>query len=58
MVRRVCLAPQHTDENPQRHYLFHSKCTIAGKVCKFIIDSGSSENVVAEDVVNKLKLAT
>jgi len=58
MVRRVCLAPHHTDENPQRHNLFHSKCTIAGKVCKFIIDSGSSENMVAEDVVNKLKLTT
>uniref|UniRef100_A0A0D2ZT55 CCHC-type domain-containing protein n=1 Tax=Brassica oleracea var. oleracea TaxID=109376 RepID=A0A0D2ZT55_BRAOL len=58
MVRRVCLAPHHTDENPQWHSLFHSKCNIAGKVCKFIIDSGSCENVVAEDVVNKLKLTT
>lgn len=38
--------------------LFHSKCTIAGKVCTFIIDSGSSKNVVAEDVVNKLQLQT
>lgn len=25
MVRRVCLAPRQTDENPQRHNLFHSK---------------------------------
>ena len=58
MMRRVCLAPRHIDDNPQRHNLFHSKCTIAGKVCKFIIDSGSSENVVAEDVVNKLNLTT
>lgn len=38
-VRRVCLAPCHIDDNPQRHNMFHSKCTIAGKVCKFIIDS-------------------
>lgn len=58
MVRRVCLAPRHIDDNPQRHNLFHSKCTIGGKVCNFIIDSGSSENVIAEDVVNKLKLST
>ena len=58
MVRRVCLAPRHTDETPPRHNQFHSKCTIAGKVCKFIIDSSSSENMIAEDVVNKLKLAT
>lgn len=58
MVRWVCLAPWHIDENPQQQNLFHSKITIEGKVCKFIIDSGSSENVVAEDVVNKLKLTT
>uniref|UniRef100_A0A0D3E466 CCHC-type domain-containing protein n=1 Tax=Brassica oleracea var. oleracea TaxID=109376 RepID=A0A0D3E466_BRAOL len=58
MMRRVCLAPRHIDDNPQRHNLLHSKCTIAGKVCKFIIDSESSENVVAEDVVNKLNLTT
>ncbi|XP_013694964.1 uncharacterized protein LOC106399026 [Brassica napus] len=58
MVRRVCLAPHGADNNPQRHNLFHSKCTISGKVCKFIIDSESSENVIAEEVVNKLQLAT
>ncbi|KAF8051045.1 hypothetical protein N665_1812s0002 [Sinapis alba] len=58
MIKRVCLAPRHIEDNPQHHNLFHSKCTIEGKVCKFIIDSGSSENVIAEDVVNKLKLST
>ena len=58
MLRRVCLAPRVLAENPQRHNLFHSKCTIEGKVCKFIIDSGSSENVIAEEVVNKLNLPT
>ncbi|XP_026383818.1 uncharacterized protein LOC113279341 [Papaver somniferum] len=58
MLRRVCLAPRGTDINPQRHNLFHSKCTIGGKVCKFIIDSGSRENVIAEEVVNKLQLST
>ncbi|XP_013601099.1 PREDICTED: uncharacterized protein LOC106308482 [Brassica oleracea var. oleracea] len=58
MIRRVCRAPRGADVNPQRHNLFHSKCTIGGKVCTFIIDSGSSENVIAEEVVNKLHLAT
>ncbi|XP_026399622.1 uncharacterized protein LOC113295507 [Papaver somniferum] len=58
MLRRVCLSPCGTDINPQRHNLFHSKCTIGGKVCKFIIDSGSSENVIAEEVVNKIQLST
>ncbi|XP_026415981.1 uncharacterized protein LOC113311355 [Papaver somniferum] len=58
MLRRVCLAPRGTDINHQRHNLFHSKCTIGGKVCNFIIDSGSSENVIAEEVVTKLQLST
>ncbi|XP_026456193.1 uncharacterized protein LOC113357124 [Papaver somniferum] len=58
MLRRVCLAPRGTDINPQRHNLFHSKCTIGSKVHKFIIDSGSSENVIAEEVLNKLQLST
>uniref|UniRef100_A0A0D2ZYV9 CCHC-type domain-containing protein n=1 Tax=Brassica oleracea var. oleracea TaxID=109376 RepID=A0A0D2ZYV9_BRAOL len=58
MLPRVCLAPRVPDENPQRKNLFHSKCTIGGKVCKFIIDSGSSENVIAEEAVTKLQLPT
>jgi hypothetical protein len=59
MVRRVCFTPRKTeDENDQRHNLFHSRCTIRGKVCQLVIDSGSCENIVAEEVVNKLALET
>ena len=56
MLRRSCLAPRQQDDFPQRNNLFHSRCTIEGKVCKLIIDSGSSENVIAEDAVKKLSL--
>lgn len=56
MLRRSCLAPRSDEEFPQRNNLFHSRCTIEGKVCKLIIDSGSSENVIAEDAVKKLSL--
>lgn len=41
---------------PQRNKLFQSCCTINGKVCTFVIDSGSSENVIAADAVAKLAL--
>lgn len=58
MVRRICLAPRGVDDNPQRKNPFHSKCTIGGRVCKFIIDSGSSKNVISEDVITKLSLHT
>ncbi|XP_019085415.1 PREDICTED: uncharacterized protein LOC109126359 [Camelina sativa] len=56
MMRRICLPPRAEDEHPQRHNLFHSRCTIEGKVKKFIIDSGSCENVVEEAVIKKLNL--
>jgi hypothetical protein len=41
-------------DNGQRHNLFHSTCTIRGKVFKIVIDRGSCENVVAEEAVWKL----
>ena len=56
MLRRSCLAPRSQKDFPKRNNLFHSRCTIEGKVCKLIIDSGSSENVIAEDAVKKLSL--
>jgi hypothetical protein len=59
MVRRICLTPRKSEgDDEQRHNLFHSTCTIGGKVCKLIIDGGSYENVVAEEVVQKLALDT
>lgn len=53
MLRRSCLTPRSHEEFPQRNNLFHSRCTIECKVCKLIIDSGSSENVIAADAVEK-----
>jgi hypothetical protein len=42
--------------NLSTHNLFHSRCMIEGKVCQLVIDSDSCENVVAEEVINKLAL--
>jgi hypothetical protein len=59
MVRRVCFTPRKVEgDDGQRHNLFHSTCTIGGKVCKLVIDGGSCENVVVEEVVKKLALDT
>lgn len=57
ILRRNFLAPRSPDQ-PQRHAIFSSTCTIADKVCHFIIDSGACENVVASDAVAKLALQT
>lgn len=58
VLRRACLTPRRPLNNPQRHALFESTCTIKGKVCRFIIDSGSCENVIALMAVEKLSLAS
>ena len=46
------------DESWVRKNVFHTKCTALGKVCLVIIDSGSFENVVSLEMVQKLKLDT
>ncbi|XP_021298051.1 uncharacterized protein LOC110427018 [Herrania umbratica] len=44
------------DESWLHHNIFYTKCTSQGKVCNVIIDSGSCENIVANYMVEKLKL--
>lgn len=58
VLRRACLTPKANGESNQHHCLFQSTCTINGKVCKFIIDSGSCKNVISDDTVSKLALST
>lgn len=55
MIRRNCFAPK-TSEAWQQTSLFSSTCTVKGKVCRFVIDSGCSANVVSEEAVRKLSL--
>lgn len=45
-------------EHEQRENLFQSRCLINGNTHSFIIDSGSCTNVIAQYVVNSLKLPT
>ena len=56
VVRRLLLAPQKEDS--QRNNLFRTRCTISGKVCDIIIDSGSCENIVSQALVDHLQLKT
>lgn len=55
MLRRNCLVPK-TSEPWQRTALFSSTCTVKGKVCRFVVDSGCSANVVSTEAVRKLAL--
>ncbi|KAK9135530.1 hypothetical protein Syun_014860 [Stephania yunnanensis] len=46
------------DDEWLRNNIFQPKCTILGKVCRFMIDAGSCENIVSVEAVQKLGLAT
>eukprot|EP00253_Pinus_taeda_P029193 PITA_29193 len=45
-------------EPPQRKTLFRTICKVQGKCCQMMIDSGSTNNLVSIEVVEKLKLKT
>ncbi|GJR08218.1 putative nucleotidyltransferase, ribonuclease H [Tanacetum coccineum] len=57
-VRRSCLTPKSDRDDWLRHNIFQSTCTISGKVCTFVCDSGSCDNLIAAEVVQKLGLKT
>jgi hypothetical protein len=59
MLRKVLLKPEAEVENPvQRNDLFMTICKTKDKVCKVIIDSGSTDNLVSTEMVDKLELET
>jgi hypothetical protein len=59
MMRKVLLTPEKEAENPaQRNSLFQTACKTKDRVCKVIVDSGSTDNLVSTEMVEKLELET
>ena len=56
MIRRVLSVLVQPAETIQRENIFHSRCTIKGKVCNLIIDGGSCTNAASAYMVDKLGL--
>ncbi|GJS16820.1 putative nucleotidyltransferase, ribonuclease H [Tanacetum coccineum] len=56
MVRRSCLTPKAVGDDWLKHNIFQSTCTILGKVCTFVVDPGSCDNLIADEAVQKLGL--
>ena len=56
MLRRTLLKESLKEDTTQRRALFQVQCKVNGKLCKLIIDSGSIDNIISLEVVNKLKL--
>ncbi|KAI4310483.1 hypothetical protein MLD38_035459 [Melastoma candidum] len=56
LVVRKALSVTPAREENQRESIFHTRCTVEGKVCLVIVDSGSCTNAVSRTMVKKLKL--
>lgn len=58
VIRRVLSGRPQVGESNQREEIFHSRCTILGKVCSLIVDGGSCTNEASQLLIQKLKLPT
>jgi hypothetical protein len=59
VMRKFLLTPEKQMENPaQRNSLFRTACKTKGWACKVIVDSGSTDNLVSTEMVEKLELKT
>jgi len=56
VIRRALSGLASHDELEQRKSIFHTRCTMGGKVCSLIIDRRSCANVASQTMVDKLKL--
>jgi hypothetical protein len=58
-THKILLAPEkEVDSSVQRSRLFRTACTTKDRKCKVIIDSGSTDNLIATEMVEKLELMT
>jgi hypothetical protein len=59
MMRKILLKIDKEIENPvQRNSLISTSCKTKDRVCKVIVDSGSTDNLVFTEMVEKLELET
>jgi hypothetical protein len=59
MMRKVLVKPEKEVREPlHRNNLFITACKTRDHVCKVIIDSGSTDNLVSTEMVEKLTLET
>jgi hypothetical protein len=59
MMRKILLKLEKEMENPiQRNNFFRTACKTKDRVCKLIVDSGSTDNIVSTEMVEKMELET
>jgi hypothetical protein len=59
MMRKILLKLEKEIENPvQKNNLFRTACKTKDRVCKVIVDSGSTYNLVSTEMAENLELET
>jgi hypothetical protein len=59
MMQKVLLTPEkEVESSVQRTRLFRTACKTKDRVCKVIVDSGSTDNFVSTEMVENLELET
>ena len=59
MMQKSLLTPEkEVESSVQRTRLFWTACKTKDRVCKVIVDSGSTNNLVSTEMVEKLELET
>ena len=59
MMRKVLLTPEkEVHDTAQRNRLFRTTCKTKDRKFKVIVDSGSTDNLVSTEMVEKLELET
>ena len=59
MMKKSILTPEkEVESSVQRNSLFRTACKTKDRVCKVIMDSGSTDNLVSIEMVEKLELET
>ena len=58
MVRRLLGSQIQPPDDSQRENIFHTRCTINGKICSLIVNGGRCTNVASSRLVYKLNLDT
>jgi hypothetical protein len=57
MMQKSLLTPEkEVESSVQRNRLFRTACKTKDMVCKVIVDSGSTDNLVSTEMVEKLEL--
>lgn len=57
ILENILIAPRQKIPT-QRYVIFKTWCIINGQVCKVLVDSGCTENIISSGVIKALKLNT